>query len=222
MAGNRKAAEKLIIDYINLILPDKSNEPLYKTMFAILNDKEFEQFINDLDTGRQKLCVIVPQMSKTKIDVKRNLELGKKIGVEFFQRIWIPENNGVPKYLTPITYLVMDLPLRKASQILDKKISIPEHNNTIDNLTGQPTGDSKGSRVSYPELQVLASMGLDKTITEFYKYRGGDVRGYQAMSMSIYRTGAVSLEEMKKYQSGVESTKTLKTYLTGMHLENTL
>lgn len=222
MAGNRKAAEKLIIDYINLILPDKSNEPLYKTMFSTLNDKEFEQFINDLDTGRQKLCVIVPQMSKTKIDVKRNLELGKKIGVEFFQRIWIPENNGVPKYLTPITYLVMDLPLRKASQILDKKISIPEHNNTVDNLTGQPTGDSKGSRVSYPELQVLASMGLDKTITEFYKYRGGDVRGYQAMSMSIYRTGAVSLEEMKKYQSGVESTKTLKTYLTGMHLENTL
>lgn len=222
MAGNRKAAEKLIIDYINLILPDKSNEPLYKTLFSTLNDKEFEQFINDLDTGKQKLCVILPPMSKTKVDVKRNLEIGKKIGVEFFQKVWVPENNGVPKYLTPITYLIMDLPLRKASQILDKKISIPEHNNTVDNLTGQPTGDSKGSRVSYPELQVLSSMGLDKTISEFYKYRGGDVRGYQAMTMSIYRTGAVSLQEMAKYQSGVESTKTLKTYLTGMHLENTL
>lgn len=222
MAGNRKAAEAFIIKHINEILPDKSNEKLYLDLFASMNDKEFDSFMSDLETKKQRLCVILPGFTKSKISVEKNLQLGKKLGVNFFQKIWMPKEGNVPRYLTPITYLVMDLPVRKASQILDKKMSVPENNNTIDNLTGQPTGDSGASRVSYPELQVLAGMGLDKSILELFKYRGGDVRGYQALNQSIDRTGDVSLKEMSKYQSGVESTKTLKTYLTGMHLENNL
>ena len=134
----------------------------------------------------------------------------------------MPKSGDVPRYLTPMECYVIDLPVRKASQILDKKISIPESSYTVDNLTGQPAGDSYASRVSYSELNVLVGMGLEKSCTELFKYRGGDVRGYQAMNMSIDKLGAVNLEEMSKYASGVESTKTFKTFLTGMHLKNTL
>ncbi len=221
MAKNRKAAEALILKHINEILPDKSNEKLYVNLFASMNDSEFDKFMSDLETGKQKLCVIVPNFTNS-LNVERNLNLGKKLGVNFFQKIWMPNTKESPRYLTPMPHLVMDLPIRKASQILDKKMRVPENNNTIDNLTGQPTGGSAAARVSYPELQVMAGMGLDNSITELFKYRGGDVRGYQAMVQSIDKTGDVSLAEMAKYQSGVESTKTLKVYLTGMHLQNNL
>jgi hypothetical protein len=106
--------------------------------------------------------------------------------------------------------------------LLEKKISIPAHNNTVDDLTGQPTGPSKGAKISYPETQVFASMGLYNTLSELMKFRGGDLAGFDAMNKSISQTGSVSLKAIEPYASGVESTKTLKVFLTGMHLKSTL
>jgi hypothetical protein len=105
---------------------------------------------------------------------------------------------------------------------LNKKISIPENNKTIDSLTGQPAGDSKGAKISYDELQICAGMGLDASMVEMMKYRGGDLGGFRALSAMIARTGSANLNTLSAYASGVESTKTVKTILTGMHLKSTL
>ncbi len=222
MAKDRKAAENYIISQINLIVGDHSNAALYQEMFHNMSDAQFDAYMSDLESGKKYLVVIVPNMGKTKLSVDRNLQIAKKLGVDFFQRIWFTQEDSQEKYLSPIPYMVLDLPIRRQSQLLDKKMSIPEDQETVDVFTNQPAGKSKGGRVAYTELQVLTAMGLDNCIIELIKMRGGDEGGYRAMSQSLKETGNVDLTVLEKYSTGVQSTRTLKTFLTGAHLQNTL
>jgi hypothetical protein len=128
----------------------------------------------------------------------------------------------MPTYLTPNKYLVIDLPIRRAAQLLIKKISIPKHSKVIDHLTGQPTGESKGAKVSYPELAILSAMGLDKSLLELLKYRGGDSKGNAVLTQMLSSLGTANLDTLKNYASGVQSTHTLHTFLTCAHLKNNI
>lgn len=221
MSGNRKAAEAELLAGLEALLPGSENTALWKAKLETMSDKQFEEFVKGLEQKTTRISVIVPNFSKHQIDVERNLDLAEKWGHQFFERLWMPKADG-SYYLTPIKYLVYDLPLRRQAQHLIKKISIPEDNKSVDDLTGQPTGKSKGSKLSYPELQVMAALGLDHSIVEMMKYRGGDTKGFNAMNTVIAKTGTVSQKEIEPYAGGVESTKTLSTFLTAMHLGNTL
>lgn len=221
MAGNRKAAIAELMAGLEAILPGSKNPELYQARFEAMNDKEFEDFIIGLEKGTERLALIVPNFSKPALDVERNLKVAKLWGHDMFERIWMPGPDG-QMYLTPIKYLVVEYPLRRQAQHLIKKISIPEDNKSVDVLTGQPTGKSKGSKLSYPEFLVLTAQNLDHSITEMAKLRGGDTGSFNAMNASIANTGSVSQKSIEHLSTGVESTKTLHTLLVAMHLSNTL
>ncbi|TXI11300.1 MAG: hypothetical protein E6Q68_06470 [Polynucleobacter sp.] len=222
MAGNRKAAQDFILKYIEKMIPGSVNAGLYKNLFASMTDKDFEEMISSFENEEQFLCIISPNMSDKQINVQRNIAIAKELGHNFFERIWIDDGDESPVYLSNDPYMVMDLPVRRQVQLLDKKISIPEHNRTIDTLTGQPTGASKGSKISQNEMEIIAAAGLQNTLTEFMKYRGGDLDGFNAMNASIARTGSVSTDAIEPLAGTVTSTRTLRTLLMGMHLENSL
>lgn len=222
MAGNRKAAVAELLAGLEALLPGSENTALYKARLESMSDAQFEDWVKGLDLKTERIAVIVPNFSpKNQIDVKRNLDLAVKWGHNFFERLWMPRDDG-SYYLTPIPYLVMDLPLRRQAQHLIKKISIPEDNKSVDDLTGQPTGKSKGSKLSYPEIQVLAALNLDHAIVEMIKIRGGDTKAFNASNTIVAKTGSVSQKEIEPYAGGVESTKTLGIILTAMHLGNTI
>lgn len=222
MAKNRAAAEKLCVELVESLLPTGHNQQAYEQLFAMMSDDEFHQWIEDLKTGENRLCIIAPNQARVALTVENNFEVAKKIGHEFFERVWMDSKAGSASYLSNTPYLVVDLPLRRQAQLLVKKISIPENNQSVDNLTGQPTGVSKGSKISYPELNILAAHNLTNCITELVKYRGGDIQGFQAMNDSIARTGEVSLKSIEGLGTQVQSTVTLSTYLTSIHLGNSL
>lgn len=222
MANNRAGAEAFILEWIEKLIPGSENPQIYKDMFATMDDSSFDTFMADLESGEKTLAIVAPNFGKSRLETARNLQLAKELGHNFFQRIWIEGSGNTPTYLTPIPYLIVDLPLRRQAQLLVKKISIPEDNKSVDDFTGQPTGKSKGSRVSYPETQVMAAMGLDNCLVEMLKYRGGDIKGFDAMNRSISNTGGVRLKSIEHLASGVESTRTMKTFLSGMHLSNNL
>ncbi len=217
MPGNRKAATAELLAGLEAILPKSENTALYQTRLEAMSDKEFEDFIKGLDQGTTKLSLITPNFSEPKLEVERNLDLAEKWGHPFFEKIWMEPVDGGQPYLSPIKYLIIDLPLRRQAQHLIKKISIPEDNRSVDDLTGQPTGKSKGSKISYPQLQVLTALNLNHSITEMIKFRGGDRGGFNGMNASISQTGSVSLASIEHLTTGVESTKTLQALLTGMH-----
>lgn len=224
MSGNRKAAEAQLLADIAEIQPNGPTVALYRdVVFPNMSDEQFEEFVLKIERDEIRPVIIAPVLDKdAQLTVENNFAVAEKWGHDFYQRIWMDPGEGVPRYLTNKAYLIVDLPWRRQAQLLEKKVRIPKHNRSIDDLTGQPSGDSKGSKISYPEVQVLSALDLPHMLTEMLKFRGGDVKGYDAMSDAIDKHGAVSMEAIKHLAGGVESTKTLSTILTSMHLSNTL
>lgn len=220
--SNRKKAEEFILQFLHDIEPTNYNVELYKTIFKNMSDKDFDSYMKDIRDEKKYLVIFKPMYKANSITVENNLKIAEKYGLEFFEHLIFTNNPDVPDHKTPIKYLVIDLPYRRQSQTLDKKISLPDHNKVIDELTFQPTGESKGAKISYPELQVLIGMGLDNTISELIKYRGGDRGGFNAYNAMFLRYGNANLKTLSEYSTGVESTKTLKTYLIAAHLTNTI
>lgn len=222
MAGNRKAVESFILEHVEKILPGVGNLQAYQNLFASMDDEAFHTWMKKLEQGDIRLCIIAPNQNASKLNVQNNFNIAKSLDHNFFERVWMDGKAGSPSYLSNPKYLIVDLPLRRQAQLLVKKITIPENTSSVDNTTGQPVGSSKGSKISYPELQILASKGLDNAIVELIKYRGGDRQGFNAMNDSIARTGRVYQGSIEHLASGVQSTQTLKTYLISAHLDNTL
>lgn len=223
MAGNRKAAEDEILTGIELMLPGSANTQMYKDLFAAMSDKDFDEFVSKLESKAIHLAVVAPNMSEPQLSVKRNLQIAKeKYKHDFFERIWIHGADGTPPYLTNQKYLVILLPLRRQAQLLTKKVSIPQDNRSVDDMTGQPTGSSKGSKLSFPEIQITMSHDLVHSTTELIKYRGGDIKGFDALNAEFSRSGGVSQKSIEHLGSTVKSAQSLSNFLKAMHLDNTL
>jgi hypothetical protein len=220
--GNRKAAEALCLEIINDIIPDGNNKRAYEKLFASMSDEDFDKFISDLESEKKKLAVIAPNFGKVRLEFKRNLQIGKKLGHRFYKRIWIPAEDGARGYLTPIPHLVIDAPIRRQAQLLSKKLSVAKDSHTVDELTGQAAGDSQAAKISAPEVNVLAGMGLDNSLLELVKVRGGDEGAFNAYTTLLDHTGEASLAQIDPHSTGVQSTQALDVYLKAAHINSTL
>lgn len=218
---HRKAAEASLLKWIEALLPGSPNTKIYKDRMAKMSDKEFEAFITRLETEEEVLSFIAPNLDDLKLTTANNLAVAEQLGHNFFERLWLTDHITDKTYLTPVRYLVIDLPLRRQQQMLVKKISIPEDNKHVDELSGQPTGPSKGARISFPELQVLFAQNMDKSLTELIKLRGGDEKAFRAMNAKVIETGGVSVDQIASAGTKVKSTQTLGTLLRAMHLRPT-
>lgn len=222
MANNRRLAETKILEFLQSIEFTGYNVKQYKSIFANMTDQQFHKYMLDIQAGKAFIVLFKPMGKAQGITVENNLKVAAKYGLDFFQKLVFTNDANIPDYKTPIKYLIVDLPYRRQSQNLVKKINIPENNKVIDELTYQPTGPSKGSKISFPELQVLIGMGLENTITELIQFRGGDRGGFNAYNSMFLRYGSANLKTLNQYSTGTESTKTLKKFLVGMHINSTL
>lgn len=217
--GNRKAAEAAILRFFKDIEPTGHNVKRWTDIFKSMSDKAFDEYMKGIRDGSKYLVIFKPHFEAKGLTIENILETADKYNIPLFERLVIEGDRNTPDHTTPIEYFVVDLPYRRQSQNIVKKISVPDDNKTIDQLTYQPTGASKGAKISYPELQVLIGMGLDNTISELIRYRGGDKGGFAAYNAMFLRYGSVNLKTLSNYSTGVESTKTLKTLMLGMHLK---
>jgi len=220
--SNRLKVEKFIFEFIQDIDPSGYNTEKYKIIFKNMTDKQFDEYMHKLQKEEAYLVLFKPPFKAEGITTENNLKIAKKYGLNFFEHLIYMNNKDLPDYKTPIKYMILEVPYRRQSQTLVKKASIPENNKIIDELTYQPTSESKGAKISYPELQVLIGMGLENTINELIRFRGGDRNGFNAYNAMFARYGSANLKTLEQYSSGVESTKTLKSFLLGMHISNTI
>lgn len=224
--AKRKDVENFILKYIDKIFSkssSKANRELYEEMFKKMSNEEFDRFMEDLRDGRKVLSVIVPNNdSRFKIDVDNNINIAKELGYNFFQRLKVGKTTNTPAYTTPNEYLVLKLPVRRAQQLLTKKISIPTDNIHVDMLSGQVTGKSKGSKLSNVEMKILIGLGLRDSVKELMKTRGGDLGCAAAMDGMLVKHGTATQQNLEQYSTGVVSKQTLKAYFNAMHIRNTL
>ena len=219
---NRKKAEKTILSFLNKISPNNKATKAYKEKFKNMSDSEFKKFMEELRDGKRKLVLMQPPMSDNRISIENNIKVAEELGFDFHQRLWIGPTDTEPRHLTPIKYLVMDLPVRRTAQLLVKKISAPSTINVVDKLSGQVTGKSKGAAISYPELLVLAGMGLDKSIEELIKFRGGDQGGLRGFLAMADKFGTIRQDSIQMFSTEVASKKTVRDMLIAAYIRNNL
>ena len=220
--GNRQAATEWLVNLVGKMVPDSPNAARTKKELDSLTDEEFEALMVDYENGKDWPSVIVPIGASYDVDTQRNLAIGEEIGVKFFERIWSTDQSTGLEVLSNMPALIMDEPARRQKQHLVDKSSIAKNNRHVDELTGQPTGDSKGSAITNPQALILRSRGLDVALIEFMKVRGGDQKAFNYSNRAIWERGDVTLSEIERLGSRPKSVETLRAFWTGQHLENNL
>lgn len=229
----RKKIIAKIKDRLNDIIPNTPCIGLYEKVITEMTDEELENWVQALENGVQDfpdmnqpattISLIVPNMDKqNRLNIGRNLKLAEKMGHSFFEQCWLTNPVTGQCALTNRRYLVMDLPVRRQAQTLDAKISVADNDHQVDDLTGQVTGDSKGSSISYPEIQMLDAKGLENTILELLKPRGGDEQAWRLMKQRMINQGSCSLEEIEQLDSRAKVNQAFGNFLHGMHIRHNL
>ena len=219
----RALAEAELLYFIERILPNGENVKIYKDLFARTSDEQFDEWMDKLAEGEEIMALFHPNLQEMKLDLTRNIEAAEELGYPLFQHLYLTDQDTGMIRKTPGKFMVGLVPFRRQAQTRDSKMSVPESDDVVDQLTGQATGVSKGSRMSYPEIQVNLSKGLDKMLLELVKFRAGDAKAYAAMNKAIFETGSVSLDQiMATIPSAVKATESLRVILKAMHIQNNL
>lgn len=222
MNAARQEATDYAIKLLSKFAGKNSAVTELEAMFAELTDEQFDSYMEKMMAGDEVLPYIVPNLGDVRLSVDKNLKIAEELKHPFFERLWLTDPATGETYLTPEKYLVIDLPLKRLQQHLHKKIAIPDDNSHVDELTGQPTGASKGSAISFPELQILYSQNLESTIRELFKFRGGDEEAYKSLNREILAGGLPSMDAVDTGDTRAKSTDVLQILLKAAHLDNNL
>ena len=217
MNAARQQVEKYVLDVMKDL--DKSGKEVkrYQEFFASLTDAAFDQWMKNLRDHKEVFTFYVSPLGKT-VTISQLLATAKKIELPLFSRLRIWDTVTNSYYITSHKYLVLKLPVRRMSQFVDHKLSVPEGDSRIDLLTGQVIKPDKGGSLSQVEIQALYARGLENTITELIKYRGGDVIAFADYKRELEETGKTSIG--RETGSVVRSAVILQVLLSGTHIES--
>lgn len=219
---NRAAATGAILKRMKELDSTGRHYEFYNETLPKMTNEEFKTFMEGLVSGQNPLFVNIPNYDdETGITVDNNIAMAKTMGYEFYQRIWVTDPISGVEYLTPLKHLVYDSTVARQTQTIDDKISVPKNNKSVDNTTGQPSGDSRAAQCSGPEYMILNSVGLNEPIVELMKFRGGDEVSRRYVENMIIKTGSASMNATPGAgQRTTRSVKTLSTILNGMGFAN--
>ena len=220
----RKKVTDWLVKAVDDVIPGyTTNGELLRSMLDGLSLKEFETYIKnfkpDKGSKRSILPYYLPNLSKYRISISRLFDLHDKIGRPATQRLIMTDADTGIKYLTPHAYPIVILPVRRQSQTIVKKASIPEGQQPIDELTHQPVQTSKGASITQPEIGSLAGRNLDATLYELLNVRGGNEVARREFRRQLINSGNGSLNSVQGL-GRIKSVDTLSIYLNGMHIGN--
>jgi hypothetical protein len=192
--------------------------------FASLSDDEFKSLVREYRENNITFPLLTFNMEKkeNKVDHEQVMEVGRKYGVVWFEKLALTDAITNETSITPNEYLILECPLRRLMQHLYKKRSTGENEYVKDRLTGQVTGDSKSSSISKVELGILAAKGLDEAALEAIKVRGGDDEAYNNMVEQIILNGEASLDPILAGDTKPTSINTMNAWFAGMMLKSSL
>lgn len=207
-----------IIEQVARIEKGNPNVQFYKDKFKSMKASEIEELAIAIKNGDFHLPYFRENLNDKAIDRLNWVDLAESLGAEVYAQLWETDESTGEEYLTPHKYFVPILSVRRQSQNLDDKDSIPLDNSTRDLLSGQVVGKSKGSAFSKPQLDALLERGLQSNAMELSKVRGGDLTASMAYNKRIIESGGANIEEILSLHSEAQSQTTLRNYFGGMML----
>jgi hypothetical protein len=219
---HRKEIESDILALAKDFTKGGGNHRLYTELFGRLDDAQFASFWNKVcDMEFIPMFVDNFDMSET-IDYDHMVKVALKLDIPLEQQVIFTDPDTGIEHTTPETAIVGIAEVRKQRQLQAKKFGASKHDYNVEDLTGQPTGDSRAGGISNPEIQVLLSLGLPTLAKELADTRGGDVGAYRAYKSDILATGTTTTESSLQRGTGVKSIQTASYLLLGQHIDNNL
>lgn len=217
MNAKRKKVEARILQIINTMDPSGKNGKIYEDKFKNLSDKDFDDFMKRLRDHDD----VLPIYSANMIDnlyTKNLLKAAKMLNLKIFERIRMYDITTDSYYYTPHKFMVVQIPIRRFAQFADHKLSVPEGDSRIDMLTGQVVKPDESAALSEPEARVLYARGMNKTLRELMKFRGGDVVAFAEYKRELEENGKTDVT--RETGTKVRSTVTLDVLYSGMMIES--
>lgn len=212
----RKKIEARIIEIADKFDPSGTNSKMYKTVFKDMSDARLIELI------KKPIPLYAPNGGPVKVDHMRNIEILKSMGYDPEQRAWLTDPRTGITSLTTHKHLNLRLPVRRQVQMRDHKLSASEHNRTIDKITGQTVGKSKGSSFSFQQINALYTQGYSATLREVVIARGGNLKLGKAVDKEIRATGGASINQPGLGRTHVKSTVSVGIMFRAMHIGNNM
>lgn len=216
--------KKKVLEYITKNLapldPRGENIKRYQKMLGAMNDKEFHEFMVNMRDGKFQFHIIIPNLSP-KCTMDDILKAADMVGLKIFHRIWLTDEATGKKFLSRAAYPILELPIRRMQQFLDKKLSVPDSDQSVDGLTGQVTGNDRAASITNPEIQALHSKGLSATLKEMVNIRGGDISSYGELKRQMEEGGEASLAAIE-VNSITRTAVVTQVFFEAMLLDNNL
>lgn len=219
---HRSEIEEEILTFAKRMTPGGGSHLVYKALFKKMNDEQFKAFWNGICDSNFIPVFVNNFDNKEMIDYDDVCLFAKELNIPLEQQLVITDPDSGLQYTTPETAIVGYAEMRKQRQLQAKKFGASKHDQETEDLTGQPTGDSKAGGISSPEIRVLLSLGLKTTAKELFDVRGGDTKAYRAYKSDILTTGETTTQSSLKRGSGVKSLQTAHFLLRGRLLDNNL
>lgn len=217
--GRKEFKEVLLAGVADILKTDKKvsdhNIGLISNLIDGMSDKELDALVDDIANGKSVLPLVVPNGST--IDYEDLLDTAKKRKVQLHKKIITTD--GTKRTKGRIPRLVMEVPVKKLAQLVDKKRSIADDQHSVNHLTGQVTGASKSMSITNPELSLWSGNGMSDSIREATKYRGGDINSKLVIEKLAESGMEITQETLERYSSGPEVNNTVKQMLLGMHID---
>lgn len=218
----RKAIEEDLLKLAGEMTPGGGNRKIYENLFKAMNDNQFTLFWNQIKERGYLPIYVDQQNPKEDIVFDYIVKLAKENNVPLEQNVVYVDPENQLTITTPETAIVGIAEVRKQRQLITKKISISKNDYEAEDLTGQPTGESKAGGISNPEIGIVVALGLPNMAMELADVRGGDKDAFRQYKTDIITTGTSSVKSALKNGSGVKSLSTAHYLLRGQHLDNNL
>ena len=212
----RKKAEADVLAVITATDKSGKNTEILKQFFSKASD---DDFIKMMKAG---VPIYAPVGGPVKITHTNNLKVAKKLGLLLEQRLYLTDPKTGLCQRTRWPHILLKLPVRRQTQMIDKKLSVAKHDKIRDKLTGQVTGPSKSSGVSFPEAYVMFSGSYDSTLEEMLHGRGGNEKLNRAFYKSIRETGRGYIKIPGAENTASKATRTQSAIFKAIHIGNNI
>ena len=218
-SSSQKSAVAHVLKVVTALDPSGNNTKRYKAFFNKMGATKFKDYIAKLKSNETQVYVEFPNLeSDMKMEnVYKAADITK---TELFQRIWLTDPVTNEKYPSPEKYLIGNISIRRMQQTIFKKLAVSEGDSKTDTLTRQVMGDDRSSGFSNPEIQMMHAKGLDTTLTEFMKIRGGDPVAYSEFKRQLEEGGSASISQIVKNPSHAAVVRLIDNIFRGMNLDS--
>ena len=218
LKGKNKIISR-IVEVVNTIDPSGDNGKFWKDTLSKVSEAMLKKWIKGFETGESQIYITMPNLDKL-LTMPNILKAAKKTKTKLFQRIYLYDEALKMNKLTNEKYLIVNCPVRRLQQYIDKKMSVPTDDSKIDMLTGQVMDHSQSASLSNPEIQVLNAKGLKNTTLELIKVRGGDTAAYNEYKRQLEETGMVTMSNVTNKDSRPGAVVLADVLLRSMGLDS--